>query len=574
MSEQRNLILAIALSLIVLIGWQAFFMPPAPNKQQATTSQSQELTPSVNGMEGAAIPGFTPTNQKLSRSEILLQSERIIIDAPRLTGSVQLLGAKFDDIIITDHKTSKEPDAENVTLFAPSGASDAYYAEFGWSSSGRDEIKVPNKESLWQADGMTLRPDAPLTLTWDNGEGLLFKKVINVDDNYIINVQQSVTNSTSRTVTLFPWGLINREGTPKTDKFLFLHEGIISVFNETLKEIKYKDLQEEKRNTSQPTVGGWTGITDKYWLAALIPDQQRSFVGNSQYQLNDTTDRYQVNYIYNEGIKVEANGTSSTESLLFVGAKEVKVLDKYAENYQIIHLDRAVYFGWFYWITKPLFEILHYLYQLTGNFGIAIILVTLTVKLAFFPLANTSYKSMSRMRKLQPQMLELREKYSEDRTALSREMMALYKKEKINPMAGCLPILLQIPVFFALYKVLYVTIEMRHAPFYLWIEDLSTADPTTIWNLFGLLPWNPEPYIPSFLMLGVLPIFMGFTMWLQQKLNPQPIDPTQKKILQLIPFMFTLLLATFPAGLVIYWTANNVLSILQQWLIMKKDRSI
>jgi YidC/Oxa1 family membrane protein insertase len=426
-------------------------------------------------------------------------------------------------------------------------------------------VAVPDRDSVWQADGDEIRPGQPVTLSWDNGEGLRFARTIALDDGYLLTVTQRIENTTEEPVGLFPFGLISRWGTPKTLGFYILHEGPIGVLEGKLHEIDYDDLQEDG-DLDFRSQGGWLGITDKYWLTALIPDQQSEIEARFLHTLHDGQDRYQVDYRGTAPITVAPGQTAEITDRFFGGAKVVGLLDRYQAEYGIPLFDRAVDFGWFYFLTKPLFHVLHFFYQVTGNYGVAILLLTLLVKLIFFPLANKSYRAMSLMKKLQPKMMELREKYADDKMAMNQALMKLYKDEKVNPMSGCLPIVVQIPVFFALYKVLFVSIEMRHAPFFGWIHDLSAPDPTSVFNLFGLLPFDP----PSFLMIGIWPLIMGATMLLQTKLNPQPADPVQAKVMMLLPVMFIFLFATFPAGLVIYWTWNNVLSIAQQWVIMKR----
>ena len=575
MNEQRNVILAVVLSIAILIGWQAFLLPtPEEVQQQIASGESVDTTPRINE-NGTITHSISSDAAVMPREDVIAQDIRITIDTPRLSGSLRTKGARLDDVVLKDHKLAVEEGSDNVVLFAPRGAQNPYYAEFGWSISGSAEQAMPDTNSIWATDGTTLTPDSPITLTWSNGTGLTFTRTISIDPDYMITVNQSVTNKTNTLVNLFPYGLINRTGTPSVSGMFILHEGLLGVFNETLNEVDYDDVRDEAGGKiTELSTGGWIGITDKYWLAALIPDQTRRLKGTFTYTQTNSQDFYQSDYLFNDGIAIAPDTTESVTNRLFVGAKQVNLLDRYAEDLGIINFDLAVDFGWFYWITKPLFHVIHYFFELMGNFGIAIIFVTFLIKLAFFPLANTSYRAMSKMRKLQPRMQEMREKHGDNRQAISQDMMTLYRKEKVNPMAGCLPILLQIPVFFALYKVLFVTIEMRHAPFYGWITDLSAPDPTTFWNLFGLIPWDAGAYIPDFLMVGVLPLIMGVTMYLQQKLNPQPMEEIQKRIFQIMPIFFTFLLATFPAGLVIYWIINNILSILQQWVIMKRDHSI
>ena len=445
---------------------------------------------------------------------------------------------------------------------APAGTAHPYYAEFGWVPAEAGTA-VPNTETVWSASADTLTPDKPVTLTWDNGHGLVFERVIAIDRNYMFQVTDRVRNAGDHEVTLLPYGLVSRHGTPQTSGYYILQEGPIGFLDGKLKEVKYKDLN-EKNAIEQSTTGGWIGITDKYWLVSLVPDQQKQMNTRFLYNSVRGEDRYQVDML-GEGMSAKPGDTIESKTRLFAGAKEVKLLDAYVDNLGIQKFDLAVDFGWFYFLTKPFFYLLSFLHGLIGNFGVAILVFTVLVKLVVFPLANQSYRSMSKMKQLQPQITAIRERCGEDKERMNKEMMELYKREKANPLAGCLPIFIQIPIFFALYKVLFVTIEMRHAPFFGWVHDLSAPDPTTIFNLFGLLPFTP----PTFFMIGVWPLLMGFTMWFQQKLNPAPPDPVQQKVFAALPFVFTFMLAAFPAGLVIYWAWNNLLSIAQQWVIMR-----
>jgi YidC/Oxa1 family membrane protein insertase len=571
MPEQRNLILAIVLSVTIIIAFQYFYELPrikdAQRQETIRTDQtvddsspaprSDTVAPAPPGTAGAAN---VPTGMQ---NEIIGGPERVVIDNGRVRGSFALTGGRIDNLILSDYELTTAPDSPDVALLSPPGSLEPYFVEFGWVPVDQS-VKVPGQDAVWRADRREVRPDQPVTLTWDNGEGLRFERRIEIDDAYMFTITQRVINQGDAPVELYPYGLVSRWGTPQTLGFFILHEGPIGVLNGTLEEIDYDDLQEDG-DIELPSHGGWMGFTDKYWLTALVPDQSSELTGTFRDHPVDGQNRYQVDYLRTP-ITVPAGGTIETTDRLFAGAKEVERLDRYSEEYGIPLFDRAVDFGWFYFLTKPLFYVLHTFYKWTGNYGVAILLLTLLVKIVFYPLANKSYRAMSKMKKLQPEMMRLREQYGDDRVRMNQELMALYKKEKANPMAGCLPIVVQIPVFFALYKVLFVSIEMRHAPFFGWIQDLSAPDPTSIFNLFGLIPWGP----PAFLMIGVWPLLMGATMFLQQKLNPQPADPIQARVMMLLPAMFIFLFATFPAGLVIYWTWNNVLSIGQQWTIMKR----
>jgi len=576
MTDQRNLVIAIALSLAILLGFQFFYeVPRQEERQQAEQSESAgadqatQPRPGTGVVQAPAAPGSAtapqaaPVSAAARRSAALEGNARIPIDAARVTGSISLVGGRIDDVVLKDYNLTIEDDSPKVTLFSPPGAPNPYYANFGWTAG--EGIVVPDADTVWQTNGSVLTGNQPLTLTWDNGQGIRFERVIAIDDDYMLTVTQRAVNNGDQAVSLYPYGLISRTGTPQTLGFYILHEGPLGVFDDTLKEVDYDDLQEDGPQVVNST-GGWIGITDKYWLAALVPDQAQPFTGSFQHARAGNVDRYQTDVISQAPLTVPAGGSVEVMGRLFAGAKEVHLLDRYAEQYGIARFDLAVDFGWFYFLTKPLFFVLDFFFRKLGNFGVAILALTVLIKLIFFPLANKSYKAMSKMKALQPEMMRLREKHGNDRQKMNQAMMELYKREKVNPASGCLPILIQIPVFFALYKVMFVTIEMRHQPFFGWIQDLSAPDPTTIFNFFGLFPWD----VPAFLMIGIWPLLMGGSMYLQQLLNPQPADPIQAKIFLFMPVFFTFLLATFPAGLVIYWTWNNVLSIAQQWLIMKR----
>ncbi|MFN4284321.1 MAG: membrane protein insertase YidC, partial [Alphaproteobacteria bacterium] len=514
--------------------------------------------PQTPGVAAPAAPS-APTSARVPTAA----APRLPIATPRLNGSISLIGARIDQLTLVDYRATVDPTSPQIVLFAPAGAQHPYFAEFGWLPQDR-AVPVPGPDTQWQSESKTLTPTSPVTLRWDNGQGLTFVRTIAVDDNYMFTVTQRVENAGAQGVTLFPYALISRTGTPQTSGYFILHEGPVGVLDGQLREPSYSDLVEQK-TIARKTTGGWFGITDKYWLAALVPDQTKAIDTRFLHGMEGNVDKYQADWI-GEATVVAPGASAEAKSHLFAGAKEVRLLDKYEEEMGIARFDLAVDFGWFYFLTKPFFYAIDFFFRLLGNFGLAILLVTVIVKILFFPLANKSYVSMSAMKKLQPDMMKLRERYKDDRQKLNTEMMALYKRSKVNPASGCLPILIQIPVFFALYKVLFVTIEMRHAPFYGWIEDLSAADPTSIFNLFGLLPYD----VPHFLLIGAWPIIMGVTMWLQMKLNPQPPDPIQAKIFMVMPFIFTIMLAPFPAGLVIYWSWNNLLSIGQQYLIMRR----
>ena len=559
--DTRNLIAAICLSMSVLIGYQILFGEPAQQnvkKEQQLVDKNNE--PSIE----------LPKDNNTSLTEVTNKTrniDRINIVNDELEGSISLLGARIDDLVLKNYRKTLDPESDQIRFLKKIDEREPFFIQFGWSSPNKN--KVPNGNTVWKGSKSSLDPNNPVTLTWNNGEGLKFSQIISIDDNYMIKVIQKVKNETKNSINLYPYGLIRRSGEPKTTDFFVLHEGPLGVFDGSLKEHSYSDLKETgQKGMSIKTEenGGWIGITDKYWMAALIPDQNTN--SNFTFRYVNNSASYQTDFL-GELSKIPANGEIEIVSRVFSGAKKLNLLDKYEEDLKIKNFDLAIDFGWFYFLTKPFFYALSWANNILGNFGLAILAITVVVKIIFFPLANKSYKSMARMRVLTPQLQQLRERFGNDRQKMNMEMMALYKREKVNPAAGCLPILVQIPVFFALYKVLFVSIEMRQAPFFGWIKDLSALDPTSIFNLFGLLPYSTD-FLPDFLNLGIWPLLMGTTMVLQQRLNPKPPDPVQAQIFAWMPVVFTFLLATFPAGLVIYWTWNNLLSIAQQWIITRK----
>ncbi len=559
--DTRNLIAAICLSMSVLIGYQILFGEPVQQnvkKEQQLVDKNNE--PSIE----------LPKDNNTSLTEVTKKTrniDRINIINDELQGSISLLGARIDDLVLKKYRKTLDPESDQIRFLKKTDEREPFFIQFGWSSPNKN--KVPNGNTVWKSSKPSLDPNNPVTLTWNNGEGLKFSQIISIDDNFMIKVIQKVKNETNNSVNLYPYGLIRRSGEPETTGFFVLHEGPLGVFDGSLKEHSYSDLKETgQKGMSIKTEenGGWIGITDKYWMAALIPDQDTN--SNFTFRYVNNSASYQTDFL-GELSKIPANGEIEIVSRVFSGAKKLNLLDKYEEDLKIKNFDLAIDFGWFYFLTKPFFYALSWANNILGNFGLAILAITVVVKIIFFPLANKSYKSMARMRVLTPQLQQLRERFGNDRQKMNMEMMALYKREKVNPAAGCLPILVQIPVFFALYKVLFVSIEMRQAPFFGWIKDLSALDPTSIFNLFGLLPYSTD-FLPDFLNLGIWPLLMGATMVLQQRLNPKPPDPVQAQIFAWMPVVFTFLLATFPAGLVIYWTWNNLLSIAQQWIITRK----
>ena len=584
MMEQRNLLIALVLSLAIITAFHYLYTVPQLERKEAAQQRVAEQQAATGETEAGAAPdrprvpeaGETGVVRPTvpsdapgaavsgARQAVLAETPRVPIIAPRLDGSISLLGGILDDLTLIDYHETIAPDSPAIELLSPAHTPEAYFVELGWQSSGQD-IVLPDKDTLWQADGRTLTPETPLSLRWENGAGLAFRRTFTVDENYLFTVTQSVENRSGARVELFPYGLIYRWGTPEITGFYILHEGPLGVLDGTLEELDYDDLQDDGP-VEQDSTGGWIGITDKYWLVALVPERALPIRATFRHTLDNATDKYQADYIA-LGAKVLLPGqTLSVTTDLFAGAKEVTLLEHYAETLEIEKLDRAVVFRWLYFLAEPLFKMLIYFNGILGNFGLAILVLTVLIKIVFFPLANKSYRAMGRMKKLTPQMTELRERHKDDKQKLNQEMMALYKREKINPMAGCWPMLIQIPVFFCLYEVLFVTIEMRHAPFYGWIQDLSAPDPTSFVNLFGLLPFQP----PDALLIGAWPLIMGLSMFLMQKLNPQPADAMQARIFMFLPIIFTFILARFPSGLVIYWAWNNILSIAQQWIIMRR----
>ena len=562
--DTRNLIAAASLSMLVLVMWQLYFVEPDLEAQRAeyNAAQVQDDLPSTSpdqaGTNNATLGDIAerPVDDAM----------RIAIETPLMKGSLTTKGARIDDVTLTAYQETLDEDADDVTLLRKISDKAPYFAEFGWIGDNTN-VALPDASTIWSASSDILSPNNDVTLTWNNGEGLVFTRLLSIDEQYMITVTDQVTSELDDTLRLLPYGLIRRFGTPATTGIYILHEGPIGVVDTTLKERTYDDLRDEASAFTSEENGGWVGFTDKYWLTALVPAQSQKS-NFSMRSLGGVEDRYQADYL-GAPLVLSKGQTISYESHFFAGAKVLTMIDAYAEELNIPNFDLAIDFGWFYFMTKPFFYAINWLNGLLGNFGVAILAFTVFIRLVLYPLADKSYRSMAKMRALSPRLTKMREQYKDDRQKLNQEMMALYRQEKVNPAAGCLPILLQIPVFFALYKVLYVSIEMRHAPFFGWIKDLSEIDPTSIFNLFGLLPYSTT-YIPDFLNIGLWPVAMGLSMFIQQKLNPPPPDPIQAKIFQWMPIAFTFLLAGFPAGLVIYWTWNNTLSIIQQWYITRR----
>ncbi|ATN32782.1 membrane protein insertase YidC [Rhizobium sp. ACO-34A] len=578
MQNNRNYIIAIALSVLIVFGWQFFIMNPrieaqrkaeqARIEEQAKTAPAadQNAAATTPGAVNGTLPGSTATAASgVDRDAALAKSARVVIDTPALSGSINLAGARFDDLKLKEYRETVDPTSPIITLFNPADTKDGYFAELGYIA-GEGAGAAPGPATVWTlAEGAKLTQSTPVTLSFTNEAGLTFLRKISVDEHYMFTVEDSISNAGTATASVAPYGRITRYNKPSTPSVYVLHEGFLGVIgaDNGLTEDKYSNIEKEAVSNATAT-GGWLGITDKYWATAIVPQQTLSYDSRFSH-FTDGQPRFQADY-KNSAVSVAPGQSTSVKQLVFAGAKEVPVVDSYEATYSIPKFDLMIDWGWFYFITKPMFKMMDYFYRLVGNFGVAILLTTIVVKLIFFPLASKQYASMANMKRMQPKMEELKAKFGDDKMGLQQAMMELYRTEKINPVAGCWPVLLQIPVFFALYKVIYVTIEMRHAPFFGWIQDLSAPDPTTFVNLFGLLPFEA----PTFLHLGVWPIIMGITMFLQMRMNPTPPDPTQAMLFNWMPLIFTFMLGSFPAGLVIYWAWNNTLSILQQAIIMKR----
>lgn len=570
--DQKRLLLAISISLAIMVIFQVVigkFLPhPAPSPA-VTLSAAQHSAGTPQAAAAAGAPGTAQTAPAAT-------GPRLAIDAPKLSGSIALTGAVLDDISLKDYHETISKASPLVQILGRRDGSTPTYVQFGWDAV-TPNIPVPGDSTIWTASAATLTPATPVTLSWDNQAGQIFQLVLSIDDDYMFTVHQQVINKSAAPVQLYPWSRVVRDYTPQEKTSYILHEGPLGVFNNMLKQLSYKSTK--NAGTAAPggtaftetSNGGWIGITDKYWLEALIPAQSQNLTGAIRYLPTNLGDghAYQTDFITTAPEVVAPGATGDSLMRVFTGAKLVDTLDAYSTQYGIPSFDKAIDFGWFYFITKPIFFALDWLNSVIGNFGLAILVFTVGVKLLFFPLANYSYRSMGKMKAVAPKIKAIREKYKDDNVKIQQETMALYKAEKINPASGCLPMLVQIPVFFSLYKVIYITIEMRQAPFYGWIHDLSAPDPTNIFNLFGLIPYDPATLSP-FLAVGALPLIMGFTMFLQQRLNPAPPDPVQARMFQFMPIMFTFMLARFPAGLVLYWTWNNLLTVGQQWLIMRR----
>ncbi|WP_440910999.1 membrane protein insertase YidC [Candidatus Pelagibacter sp.] len=550
--DTKNIVAAISLSAAVIVLYSLFFAPPPITKENMAEGNKVEQnsdTPSLDQKENVA---------EISREEALNQSERINFENESIVGSISLKGGVIDDLTFKQYNVSLDSQ-EKVTLLSPRNSKDGYLIESGFITSDKN-VEIPNSNSIWKVSGNNkLTDQSPIKISWTNDQGITFEKEITLDDKYLFSIKQSVINPTDKKYDFYTYGQIIRNEMPDISNFYILHEGLVATLDDELIEEDYDDIQEKK--FSRTAQKGWLGIGDKYWVTSLIPPREKEFKTTFDYK-----DKFRANFVSTEPLELNENSLIEEKLQIIVAAKRVDVIDGYAESLNIDKFDLTIDWGFLYFITKPLFFGIDYFFKLLGNYGLAIIAITICIRLAFFPLANFSFRSMAKMKALQPEMARLKELHKDDKMKLQQAMMALYKKEKVNPMSGCLPILVQIPVFFALYKVLFVTIEMRQMPFYGWIQDLSERDPTSLFNLFGLLPYD----VPSFLVIGAWPVAMGVSMWVQQKLNPAPTDPMQAKIFMFFPLFLTIILAPFPAGLVIYWTVNNILTMAQQVFIMKR----
>ena len=577
--ETKNIILATCLSILVVLGWEAFYAKPQLERErqlqaqmhprQAAGSQQSSNSPSASG---TAAPDEELAPRK-TRSEALMESPRVKLDAPAIYGSIALKGARIDDVSFKNYRETVDPNSPHIILLSPADSPSPYYVETGFIADPSANLILPGHDTLWQADHDTLTESSPLTLTFDNGQGIVFHRKIAVDNHYMFTVTDSIENKSAQPIALHPYAFVKRHGKPQSAGYSILHEGFVGVIGDSgVQQIKYDKIEKEDHGTkSFSGTGGWLGLTDKYWAAAVIPDQNESIEASFSGAVS-TPPIYQSGFVDTEAKTLAPGASSEFTSRIFAGAKETDTLDKYQANLGIKKFDLLIDWGWFYFITKPMFRLLDLIYRFVGNFGVAILCITVLVKAIFFPLANRSYVAMAKMKAVQPQILALRDRFPDDKQKQQMEVMALYKREKINPLSGCVPVLIQIPVFFALYKTLVITIEMRQAPFFGWIKDLSRPDPTNVFNLFGLIPYDPThiPVFGPYLALGAWPVIMGITMFLQMKVNPEPADPVQKQVFTWMPVLFTFTLGSFASGLVIYWSWNNFLSIIQQTTIMKR----
>jgi YidC/Oxa1 family membrane protein insertase len=585
--ETKNVIIATCLSLLVVLAWDKFYAAPQFEKQrqiqaemqrrqapsaQAQGQQASQSTEPKGPRSNTPVPA-APAVIKKSREEALAENPRVKIDARAVYGSIALKGARIDDVSFKDYRETVDPKSPNIILLSPLGSPYPYYAEWGYIPDPGTSLTLPGPDTLWQADRDTLTEQSPVTLTSDNGQGLVFRRKIAIDDRYMFTVTDSVENNSTQPATVHPFAFVKRHGRPPSPNYSVLHEGFVGIIGDSgIQQIKYDNIEkEEHASKSFDGTRGWLGLTDKYWAAAVIPDQSKAVEANFSGS-GGAPMIYQAGFVGSQGSTIAPGLSDEFTTRIFAGAKEVHTLDKYQNSLGIEKFDLLIDWGWFYFITKPMFRLLHFIYNFVGNFGVAILIITVLVKGVFFPLANRSYTAMAKMKNMQPQILAIRDRFPDDKQKQQMETMALYKREKINPLSGCLPLFVQIPVFFALYKVLVITIEMRQAPFFGWIKDLSRPDPTNIFNLLGLIPYDPTqvPIFGPYLAIGVLPLIMGITMFIQMKMNPEPTDPIQKQAFAWLPVVFTFMMGSFASGLIIYWSWSNILSVIQQAAMMKK----
>ncbi len=571
--DTRNIAVAVILSMIVFLAWEYFVVWPQQEAQrqhmlaERAAEQANHQTPGAPNVSvpAPAVAGAaSPAAPQQAEAILAGDRARVKLDSATVDGSIRLTGARFDDLRLKAYHQDVDPKSPEIVFLTPQGADTATYTDMGWTTGGTSTITVPTPTTVWQASG-TLTPTTPVTLTWDNGQGLVFTRTIALDKDYMFTVSDTVENRSSAPVTLYPYASVARHGEPKEKTTWILHEGPVGVLGGRLEDPSYSDVR-DKHEIKFDSTGGWLGITDKYWMAAVIPPQNEKFTGRYSVTPVAGIDVFRADYLMTPKTIAPA-GKTTVVHRLFAGPKINSLVTDYRDKLGIARFDMALDWGWFFFLTKPMFWLLDELYKLIGNFGIAILMLTVVIKGIMFPLANRSFESMTKMKKVQPQIKELQERWKDDKVKLQQEQMALFRREKINPMMGCLPIVVQIPVFFSLYKVLFVTIEMRHAPFFGWIQDLASSDPTNVFNLFGLLPFILPAWFPH---IGVWPLLMGATMWLQMRMNPPATDPVQQQMMTFMPFLFTYMMASFPAGLVIYWTWNNILSMSQQYVIMRR----
>jgi YidC/Oxa1 family membrane protein insertase len=553
LSENTRLLIASALCVLIIYLWQVFFVDPMIEEQQAAAKiAEQTIAPKTDAPH---------VNKQVSRADAIKESKRIELSNGKVNASINLVGARLDDLTLKNYKVTTEKDSPEVVLLSPSQTKEVYFAEFGWLADKGTNIDLPDSKTLWSSNK---NKDGSYILLWKNDQGVTFKVAVSLNADYMFDVKQDVLNQSGKEITLKPYTLISRVQHSADAQNTLIHEGAIGVFDDKLTEVSFGDLADEGKQDFSGKQTQWIGFSDKYWLTAIIPTEKKGITSNFRMNKQNDQSRYQIS-LAGMSETIASNSSSEFALKLYAGAKELELLDKYENEYKIKLFDRAVDFGVLYFITKPIFLLLHYFYEMIGNFGVAILILTVFIKLLLFPLAHKGFKGMNKLKDLQPKMTALKEKYKDDSQGFQKALLEMYRKEKVNPMAGCFPILLQIPVFFALYKVLSVTLEMRHAPFFGWIQDLSAPDPLTFVNLFGLIPWDP----PTFLSIGIFPLLMAATMYAQQRMNPEPTDPVQAKVMRLMPLLFLFMFASFPSGLVIYWTWSNILSILQQGLIKK-----